>query len=357
MFASLTGGPVLASTVGAGHCDQLSGGTSPWRELRRARLRQALKSGFGVQYWGETFTADHLATAPHGAFIIETAKIGGSSTYKSREIFFSADQVRQIGHDGRRPVLGYLNLSKIETYRDYWLDALASAKGRDTLVQGDAPWIGPSLGSDGTLARFWTPDWEAILADRVDRLMSLGIDGLFLDDVLQYYAYYSSVAEGRSGFAVSDGPATAAEFANAMIKLVLAVASRARKHNCGALIVVNNGVFIGRDAGEDPPGSLRQDSFDSYRSALDGILIESVFASGGNAAAISALHEDFASLGLPVMTIDFANSVAGVPGAETRGAIAQRADSEGFAPYVADDAIFNRLYPPITAAQGAPALP
>ena len=356
-FPSFTRAPVSAGTLGAGHCDQPSDGTAPWTAQRRARLGRALSSGFGVQYWGETFTADHLAAAPHGAFIIEIAKIGASATGKSREVFFSAEEVRRIGHDGRRPVLGYLNLAKIEPYRDYWVNALASAKGRDTLGQGDASWIGPSLGRDGTLARFWTPDWEAILTDRVDRLLSQGVDGLFLDDVLQYYAYYTGVSGGRPGFAVPGGPVSAVDFAHAMMQLVIAVASRARQHDCGALVVVNSGVYIGRDAGEDPPGSLRQDTFDRYRSAIDGILIESVFASGGDAAAIAVLQEEFASKGMPVLTIDFADAAAEVPSSETRVAIGKRATSEGFAPYVADDATFNRLYPPIPFAQAAPALP
>ena len=356
-FPSIAMGQEYAGTVKAGNCEQPSYGTAPWKVQRRTRLRHALGSGFGVQYWGETFTADHLAAAPHGALIIELAKIGASASGNSREVFFSAEEIRRIGHDGRRPVLGYLNMAKVEPYRDYWVEALASAKGHDTLGQGDTTWIGPSIGKDGTLARFWTTEWEAILVNRVDRLLSQGVDGLFLDDVLQYYAYYSDVSEGRPGFAVSGGPVSAVDFAHAMMKLVIAVASRARQHDCGALIVVNSGVYIGRDAGEDPPGTLRHDTFDRYRSAIDGILIESVFASGGDAAAITVLHEEFASNGMPVLTIDFADAATEVPSTEVRVAIGKRAISEGFVPFVADDATFSRLYPPIWADRAATPLP
>lgn len=356
-FPSFSRGSAFADTVDAGHCDQPLDGTPPLATQRRARLARALNSGFGVQYWGEAFTADRLAAAPHGAFIIETAKIGANAVGKSREVFFSAEEIRQIGHDGRRPVLGYLNLAKVEPYRDYWVDAVASTTGHDTLVQGDAPWIGPSLGKDGTLAQFWTPEWEAILVDRVDRLLSQGVDGLFLDDVLQYYAYYTAVLAGRPGFAVSGGPATAVDFAQAMMKLVLTIASRARLQDCGALIVVNNGAHIGGDAGEDPPNSQRRDTFDRYRAVLDGILIESVFASGGNATAISVLQDEYASEGIPVLTIEFADATKNVPSAESISIIARRAASEGFALYVADDATFSHLVPPIPLVQAAPVLP
>lgn len=354
MFPYFNRGPVFANTAVAGQCAEAA---PPWTEKRRARLRQALRSGFGVQYWGETFTVDHLAVASHGAFIIEIAKTGASAAENSREVFFSIEEVRRIGLDGRRPVLGYLNLAKIEPYRDYWVDALAFAKERDTLMQADSPWIGPSLGKDGTLARFWTPEWEAILANRVDRLLSQGVDGLFLDDVLQYYEYHSAVSGGRPGFAVPNGPASAIDFAQAMMKLVIGIANRSRLHDCGALIVVNNGVFIGRDAGEDPPGSRRQDTFDLYRSAIDGILIESVFASSGDARAIAALQQEFAVMGIPVLTIDFVNATEVVSSAETRAAIGQRATSEGFFPYVADDTAFNQLYPPMVLAQADQVLP
>lgn len=356
-FPSLARGQVTAGTVGSASCDQPLNGTAPWSRKRRERLAHALRSGFGVQYWGNTFTADHLAAAPHGVFIIETAKIGASAEEKTSEVFFSPDEIQKIGQNRRRPVLGYLNLAKIEPYRDYWSDALRLAPGRDTLDQTDAPWIGPSIGNDGTLARFWTPGWQAILIDRVDCLLAQGVDGLFLDDVLQYFAYYSIVSKSDGDFAGSSGPVTAGEFARAMMSLVIAIASRARLHDCGALVVVNNGAYIGRDAQQDFAGSPQQDTFDQYRSALDGILIESVFAKGGNEAAITVLQEDFASVGMTVLTIDFADAAEKTPNAEFRAAIEARAAKEGFAAYVADDATFNRLFLPSPFAQTDPVSP
>ena len=349
--------PVSANTESAMTCGLHSHGLAHWMAQRRARLRRALKSGFGVQYWGVTFSAEQLAAAPHGVFIVETAKIGASATGKSDEVFFSADEIRRIGHDRRRPVLGYLNLAKIEPYRDYWVDALALAKGRDTLIQGDMPWIGPSVDRDGILARYWTPEWTAVVMDRVDRLLAQGVDGLFLDDVLQYYEYYMGASQGRAGFAAPGGPTAMVDFAGAMMKLVIAVADHARQHDCEKLVIVNNGVFIGRDAGEDPPRSGRQDTYDRYRSAIDGVLIESVFASGGDNTTIAALHDEFASTGIPVLTIDFADAAKTTPTAETHATIAKRALAEGFTPYIANDAAFNRLYPPTTVARAVPVLP
>jgi uncharacterized protein (TIGR01370 family) len=316
---------------------------------------RALWSGFGVQYWGDSYTAARLAAAPHGLFIIETARVGASTLDNSRELFFSAEEMRRIGREGLRPIFGYLNLAKIEPYRDYWVDAVASAGGQEPLDQTNAPWIGPSLGHDGTLARFWTPEWAKILTDRVDSLMRQGVDGLFLDDALQYFAYHAAIAEGRPDFVQDDGPKTAADFARAMMALVITIADHARTHGCKTLIIVNNAVFIGRDAASDPhdpsPGQFAQ-----YRTAIDGILIESVLAAGGNSSAITALQEDFVSDGVPVLTIEFADAAG--PNSEAEIATAKRrAASEGFATYIADDAMFNQLYAPIPLGASLKAAP
>lgn len=356
LFLAFAGNRAFANGVDPKPCEPPAVAGVPWARQRRARVNHALQAGFGVQYWGKTFAAKDLAAAPHGLFIIETAKIGANTADTSREVFFTPDEVRQIGHNGQRPVLGYLNLGKIERYRDYWIDANIRADGQGMITEDDAPWIGPDIGPDGTLARFWTPEWEAILADRVDGLMRQGIDGLFLDDVLQYYVYYRAVADRLPGFAKAGGPVSAADFARAMMTLVVRIASHARQIDCGALIVVNNGVFIGRDAGQDLPHSPLPATFARYRSAIDGILIESVFAAGGDAPAIRVLHEEFASQGVPVLTVDFADT-ATMPLAEFRARTAQRAISEGFAPYIADDAAFNRLYPPILVNQADLAVP
>ena len=348
MFPAFTGGRALANTLNSGQVDQPRIPELIRSQQRRNKVRRALRAGFGVQYWGQTFSANQLAAAPHGLLIIETAKVGASIVGNSQEVFFSPDEIRQIGHHGRRPVLGYLNLAKIEPYRNYWVNALAASGARETLGPGDAAWIGPTLGPDGTLARFWTPEWAAILADRVDCLMRQGLDGLFLDDVLQYYASYAAIVQARPAFAVTGGPVSSADFARAMMKLVVAVASRVRLHDFGALVIINSGIYVGRDAGEDPENAPLSDTFAQYRSAIDGILIESIFASGGDDAAISVLHEEFASQGVPVLTVDFADAANMAP-AEMKAKIRQRALSEGFAPYIADDAAFNRLFAPIPA--------
>lgn len=94
----------------------------PVPRIRGEMLQSALQQGFGVQYWGDGYAAETLARQPHGLLIIETARIGPAHNDTGRELLFTPQEIAMISHDGARPVLGYLNLSEIEHYRDYWAD-------------------------------------------------------------------------------------------------------------------------------------------------------------------------------------------------------------------------------------------
>ncbi|MFC6639796.1 hypothetical protein ACFQDR_22695 [Sulfitobacter sediminilitoris] len=52
--------------------------------------------------------------------IIEASKVGALDTSDGREILFTRDEMSAIGRGGGRPVLVYLNLTKLEPWRDYW---------------------------------------------------------------------------------------------------------------------------------------------------------------------------------------------------------------------------------------------
>jgi uncharacterized protein (TIGR01370 family) len=350
-FASASNGEPTHVPCGAPE----SGSDRGASEKRRRRMAESLQDGFGVQYWGSTFTVPNLVAAPHGLLIIETTRSGATAT--DREASFSREDIRKISHDGQRPVLGYINLAKIETYREYWSET-ERMLGR-VPEKGDLSWIGPSLGEDGTLALYWSPDWQKIVEDRVDRLMSLGVSGLVLEDVLQYYTFAEGVSRKDPAFLGLPPHQTHADFARSMMALVDRAARRARYHDCDALVVVNNGAYIGRDAGPDPEDDRQQVDFDQYRRNLDGILIESVFAKEGDQAAIAVLREDFLEGGIPVLTVDFASAEAaeGVTLGEVKARTTARAAREGFFAYVAKDALFNRLYPASPSRPGTPVLP
>lgn len=318
--------------------------SSAARQARRARIDRALRRGVGVQYWGRDYDAAALARAPHGLLVIEATRVGAPDSDSGREIHFPPEAVREIRDDGERIALGYVNVGEIETYRDYWSDAVrADAAGRKEAFA----WRGPKSNEGELLAKYWTPQWEEILFARVDRIMAQGYDGVFLDDVLHYFTFAAGLLAPGSAWSDSGAPSGATGFARAMMRLVRKVADRARAHDREALVVVNNGGYIGRDAGADRSGA-GPSAFDIYRAGIDGVLVENMFAPNASPEALTVIGEDYQSRGVRVLTVDFVSRFPGMSSGQVRDEVTSRARRRGFAPYVADDDRFDRLYEPIT---------
>lgn len=304
---------------------------------RTEALARALTRGFGVQYWGDGYSAADLAKAPHGLLIVEASKVGALHTADGREQLFTKDEVTLMRRGGTRPVIAYLNVAEIETYRDYWVQSQST---------GPRNWFGPRTADAERLATYWTPEWEAILLERVDRLMALGFDGLFLDDVLHYYSFGAGTGLEWPEATPMDSPQTAPVYARAMMALVQKISARAKAASCGAMIVVNNGAYIGRDAGPDGDGSLQQAGFSSYLESIDAILMENIFGSATEAQTVKALQEDYQNQGVKVLSLDYTSHLHDVGTVRRHYDIARRAAMVGFIPYVAENAAFDRLYPP-----------
>ncbi|MGO4914810.1 endo alpha-1,4 polygalactosaminidase [Pseudogemmobacter sp. W21_MBD1_M6] len=304
---------------------------------RGGALTRALARGFGVQYWGDGYSAADLAKAPHGLLIVEASKVGALHTADGREQLFTKDEVAMISRDGTRPVIAYLNVAEIEDYRDYWVNS-QSTDPRN--------WFGPRTAHDERLATYWTPEWEAILLERVDRLMALGFNGLFLDDVLHYYSFGTGTGlDWPDGMPV-DGPQSAPGHARAMMALVQKISARAKESPCGAIIVVNNGAYIGRDAGPDSDDKAAQARFASYLGSIDAILMENIFGSATEAQTVQALQEDYQHRGVKVLSLDYTSHFQDEGTARLQDDITARAAKVGFVPYVAQNEAFDRLYPP-----------
>lgn len=311
---------------------------------RGVRLARALEQGFGVQYWGEGYTAETLAAQPHGLLILEAAKVGAPFSSTGREDFFTPEEIALINRAGERPVLGYLNIGEIENYRDYWVEFATRQASFDNLPD----WFGPHAGHGDHLAAFWVDSWRAILLERIDRLMAAGVDGVFLDDVLHYYSHATDGDLVWPAGSRPAGPETAPGLAQAMMRLVIDLAARARAGNCDAYVVVNNAAFIGRDAAEE--GGARP-VFDAYLSAIDAILAENVLAPTGHQTTRDALREDFLDNGVQVLTLD---ALSRFPDPERDGLqrrLAAQAAEAGFVPYLVEDEGFNRLFPPVPAPE------
>lgn len=319
------------------------------RNAVRQRLRRALKAGFGVQYWGESYGVDQLASTPHGLLIIEATRIGATFRPDAEETFFTRDEIKRISRNGSRPVIAYLNLTEIEYYRDYWIRHVRDLSRADDALTGS--WIGPITEDGEQLAVFWDPVWETILSKRVETLMALGFDGIMFDDVLHYFSFQSG--------ACLDWPAAIAPqptegHAMAMMTLVLRLTKIMRQADPAAIAIVNNGVFIGGDAAAEVGHEAAMLRFANYAAVLDAILVESMFAADATTGMRRILRQEFTSRGLSVLSIDFLSGTQPVLGDVMMGILRARAALDGFCPYVVPDGKFDRLAPPLRCIRALP---
>lgn len=186
--------------------------------------------------------------------------------------------------------------------------------------------------------------------------MSTGVGGLFLDDVLHYYNFSQDPTLHWPQARPEDAPDHAAELAVAMMELVTSVAGRARMWNVKALVIVNNGVFIGRDA-HGARSAAGGTVFARYLAAIDGILVENLLRTEAHPHVMAVLAEDFQAQGVPVLSLDIAAAPEGDAFAASREAVAARSRRNGFFPYLARGPAFNRLAPPISSPPRSPQAP
>jgi len=123
---------------------------------------------------------------------------------------------------GPKLVLAYLSIGEAEDYRYYWQSAWEPGNP-DWLDAENLNWPG------NYKVKYWYPEWQSIILDYLDRIMSAGFDGVYLDLVNAYEHYadgrpaamremvdfvvtisnYAHVVKGRPGFGIF--PQNAAE--------------------------------------------------------------------------------------------------------------------------------------------------
>jgi uncharacterized protein (TIGR01370 family) len=342
----------------AGVCAEGDAAAFSRESITEAQVRPELHmEGFGIQYWGDAYTAEGLAAAPHCALIIEASVLGADHGPEFREIRFTRDEVRRIGNCGERPVLAYLNVAELAPYRDFWVEAFGRDDDPADVDPDDLPpWYGLRNARGELLAAYWRPEWEAILRRQIDGFLESGFGGVFLDDVLAYYFWPDTLDPRLSG--MSDTPVDRAGFARSMMALVSRLGRYARLEAGNArpdfTIVVNGGAYIGWDAAStDGPAVARHAEFDAYVSAIDGIAMESMFGTEVDVATVAALRENYVSAGLPVLTIDYNSRHPEIPSEDFRAMVGAQATEQGFVPYVSGDETFSRLDPPILVGRAA----
>lgn len=222
-------------------------------------------------------------------WIILDATYDGSSRWSRNDL-----AAIRGGRTGRK-IVCYLSIGEAETYRPYWRKSWDANK--DGKPDANAPkWLNienPDWKGNYKV-RYWMPGWQAVILPEVDRIMSQGFDGLYLD-IVDAFEFYEQTKDDYLDN--RPNPATGNTYRQDMARWVQTVAQRAAKTKREAMII--------------PQNAAQLLALPSYRKTIDGIGIEDLFNNGTKkqpddetSYTLDFLHQ-LSPTGKPVLVIDY----------------------------------------------------
>ncbi len=194
----------------------------------------------------------------------------------------------RAGKSGRK-ILGYLSIGEAENYRAYW---------KKEGMENPPDWLGPENPEwpGNYKVKYWSQAWQEILLTDLEKLMSCGFDGVYLDlvDAFEFYEYDAELdlwCDHRLN------PVTGQSYRKDMVDWVGKVAGNAKKRNKDALVIPQNGSQLLKES--------------EYISLIHGIGVEDLFANGNRMKRReeSAYVLGFLALakqkGLPILEIEY----------------------------------------------------
>ncbi|MEU0879234.1 endo alpha-1,4 polygalactosaminidase [Lentzea sp. NPDC005914] len=179
---------------------------------------------------------DALAAAPFRTAVVDLARDGGSS-------YFRAEEIGALKASGKR-VLAYFEIGSIESFRPDF-----AAVRADRLLLNEWPsWPGEHF------VRYWDPRWwELAVRPRLDRALSAGFDGVYLDTPLAYEEIDLALVPALDR----------AELGRRMADLIVSISAYVKRAN--------------PDFGVYPQNSPELRDYSGYVGAIDGIGVEELF--------------------------------------------------------------------------------
>jgi cysteinyl-tRNA synthetase, unknown class len=138
-------------------------------------------------------------------------------------------------HREDKVLLAYLSIGEAENYRDYWEDSWEV--GNPVFIDSENPdWEG------NYKVQYWNDEWQKIIFHKLNQIIDLGYDGIYLD-VIDAYEYYE-----RNGMSHAK---------EKMIDFVISISKRSKEKNSNIIIIPQNSEEL----------LLNEE----YLSAIDGI--------------------------------------------------------------------------------------
>ncbi len=294
---------------------------------------------FGLLYQGTQYTAAELAKMTHDLLIINPGKSSNTNVVKS-EVLWTAAELASIKNTGEAKVLiGYLNTSKINTFSGSWNTSWVDANGNP---KSDASWLGtkdPNF-TNTYLVDYKSAEWKTVLYARMDKMIKDGFNGIFLDDVLEYY---TRNANDKSKIYAA---------AEAMRDLVVDLRAHAdqtlktlNKDPDKFLFIVNGAPYLISDGNKEGLDPLTQADL-NYFKAIDAFVGENYFSRNLDYAWEKAQAE-FGFRGITLLSLD-TDQVTD----QQRIDIMKLAISEGFLPFATENSSYDTLNNPFAIGFG-----
>ncbi len=208
--------------------------------------------GTSIKSWAyqlQNADPEEIATSNFDIIVIDYSRDGTDSG------MYNPEEIEMIKESGKI-VLAYLSIGEAEDYRFYWNDSWRE-NPPEWLGKENPEWPG------NYPVRYWYEEWHEIIIRYVDKIISQGFNGLYLDRI-DVFEYWSNPDNGEN-FTIS-----VEEAAKLMIDFVLKIAyyCRVERGINDFLIVPQNGENI-----------LEYDN-GSYLDAISGIGIEDLWYEG-----------------------------------------------------------------------------
>jgi len=218
------------------------------------------------KHWGyqlQNIDLDLLKQTACDVLVIDYSRDGSASTE------FTPAEIGSLKERADRPrtVLAYLSVGEAEDYRFYWQADWASAPPHWLRLDAES-WPG------NYPVRYWELGWQRLIFGEprayLDRILSAGFDGVYLDRVDSFAEVDATLPEG--------------ERMRAMRNLVAELARYGRQRSPGFLVVPQNGEELLSDA--------------DYRNLIDGFAKEDLFFGIDHDETLNSAADVNASLAL-----------------------------------------------------------
>lgn len=180
------------------------------------------------------------------------------------ESALTRDQLSQLNAAGKQ-VFSYISAGEAEVFRDYWRDNGWGTTQPDFFVEMNPRW-GTSF-----RVKFWDPDWQQVVIERMTDLIQMGYKGAYFD-VIDVYNVPAVQAAYAAAF-------PAGNIREAMVDFIVRLSATAKALNPDFQIMAQNAVGLLNTV---DIGSLSQvlSPNTRYLNAIDGLGKESTFTYG-----------------------------------------------------------------------------